>query len=64
MPATLAPSESIKEIDPDVAHDIGEVAELSTALLPVHLLEQYPLQLLKAYPSLQYLEEVPDQNAR
>ena len=52
MPALLTPSESIKEIDPEVVTDGGEVAELSVALLPVHLLKQHPFQLWKADPSL------------
>ena len=43
---------------------LGEVAELFVALMPVHLLEQHPFQLLKAEPSPWYLERVTDQSAR
>ena len=35
------------------------VAELSATLLPVHLLKQHPFQLLKADPSLWYIEKEP-----
>ena len=39
---------------------VGEVAELPTALLPVHLLKQHLFQLWKAGLSLQYHEKVSD----
>ena len=60
VPATLVPSESIKEIHPEVAHDGGEAAELFVALLPVHLLQQHLFQLLKTDQSPNYLEKVTD----
>ena len=41
---------------------LGEAAELFVALLPVHLLEQHPVCLLRADSSLWYLEKVPDQS--
>ena len=63
VPATLVPSESIREIDPEVTYDDGEAVKLSAALLPVHLLKQHPFQLWKADPSLQYHQKVSDLSA-
>ena len=41
---------------------LGEAAELFFALLSVHQLNQHPIWLLIADPSLQYLEVIPDQS--
>ena len=50
--ATLASSESIREIDSDVVQDVREAAEISVALLSVHQLDQHPIWLWRTNPPL------------